>query len=122
MPSLRHLRAQVARGAPDLVVRLLLLAALLGVLAAVGCLYMSSKVDYEKGTDFSAYQTFSVERAQALDAGGQAAQLAGAEWVDRRTKDRIRLRLEKKGSGMEVRLSLKSHGLLGGPFESEWTD
>ncbi len=75
----------------------LILVVLLAVSSASGCLSMRSKVDYEKGADFSAYRTFSVERVRPLDAEGRAAKLADAEWVDRRTQDRIRFRLEKKG-------------------------
>ena len=65
--------------------------------SAVGCVYMSSQVDYEKGVDYSRYQTFSVERTKPLDAEGQSERLAGAAWVDDRTSARIRERLEDKG-------------------------
>ena len=90
MPILRFCPAPIAAGLPFRI-------AILLAISSAGCLYMSSKVDHEKGVDFSAYRTFSVERTRALDAEGPAAELAGAEWVDRRTKDRVRLRLEKKG-------------------------
>ncbi len=76
-------------------VRLLLSAALF---AASSCTYMSSKVDYEPGTDFASYHSFAIERARPVAGDApHVAELAEAGWVDERTQARIRRILERKG-------------------------
>jgi hypothetical protein len=63
-----------------------------------GCLSLSTTVDWEDGTDFAAYHTFSVERSRPLDLeGSQFEEPARAELVDRRAFARIRQRLTQKG-------------------------
>jgi hypothetical protein len=73
-------------------------ASILVGLAFTGCTYMSSKVDYEPGTDFAAYQTFAIERARPVQGDApHVASLANAAWVDERTRARIRELLGRKG-------------------------
>ena len=72
-------------------------AFLAAVVATSGCLYMQSRVDFEKQIDFSVYRTFSVERAKPIDDDrGLAEEASFAEDVDRRAKARLHERLTGK--------------------------
>lgn len=66
---------------------------------ALGCVYLEQDVDYEKGTDFSRYHTFFVERARPLDASGSTVEddAQYAERVEAGALAQIRVRLVEKG-------------------------
>jgi len=74
------------------------LAVFAAAVLGAGCLSLDSRVDWEDGTDFAAYRTFSVERARPMEGEGQRFEDASwADLVDRRAFARIRQRLSEKG-------------------------
>jgi len=66
-------------------------------LAAAGCVYLQSRTDYEKDTDFSAFETFSVSIAQPADGSGRLSEPGYAHLVDNRALHEIRRLLVEKG-------------------------
>jgi hypothetical protein len=76
---------------------LILPVLLAGAVASSGCLYMQSKVDFEKQTDWTVYRTYSVERARPIDDDRGLARDEGFEAdVDQRAQARLRERLTDK--------------------------
>ena len=62
--------------------------------AALACVHLQGKIDYQKDVDFTTYRTFFVERARPLDATGSRVDDDGE--LARRLEEVAQFRLEER--------------------------